>query len=237
METNEFLYDLKTPETTWKGCVRHNYSTGDLSTEAGRITPPVGPHGLYWCMDSVMHKVPDAIRDSWEQPHYHVRGYETFFCDSGKLYLDECVVDILPDKAPSSPSDNLKALRVRDLLTMTAGLKAGGGFDGGDALLEIEIHIREEGGPGGGHLPDGQFVAAADVFALQIVLEGPDILLQPLLQGTVVGVAAHQGHGLRRRRPDFCGNVYLGHVDRAPALLHGGDGGVGGVGPGSDPLY
>jgi len=52
--------------------------------------------------------------------------------DSGKLDLDECVVDILPDKAPASPSDNLKALRVRDLLTMTAGLKAGGGFDGGD---------------------------------------------------------------------------------------------------------
>ena len=87
MEANEFLYDLKTPETTWRGCVRHNYSTGDLSTEAGRITQPVGPHGLYWCMDSVMHKVPDAIADTWEQAHYHVRGYETFFCDGGRLYL------------------------------------------------------------------------------------------------------------------------------------------------------
>ena len=52
--------------------------------------------------------------------------------DKGKLDLDECVIDILPDKAPASPSDNLKALRVRDLLTMTAGLKAGSGFHAGD---------------------------------------------------------------------------------------------------------
>ena len=52
--------------------------------------------------------------------------------DSGKLDLDECVVDILPDKAPTSPSDNLKALRVRDLLTMTAGMRAGAGFNAGD---------------------------------------------------------------------------------------------------------
>ena len=44
-----------------------------------------------------------------------------FLVDDGKLDLDERVVDILPDKVPAVPSDNLKALRVRDLLTMNVG--------------------------------------------------------------------------------------------------------------------
>ena len=44
-----------------------------------------------------------------------------FLVDDGKLDLDERVIDILPDKAPENPSDNLKALRVRDLLTMNVG--------------------------------------------------------------------------------------------------------------------
>ena len=46
-----------------------------------------------------------------------------FLVDEGKLDLDERVIDILPDKAPSEPSDNVKALRVRDLLTMNVGAK------------------------------------------------------------------------------------------------------------------
>ena len=44
-----------------------------------------------------------------------------FLVDDGKLDLDERVVDIFPDKIPGNPSDNLKALRVRDLLTMNVG--------------------------------------------------------------------------------------------------------------------
>ena len=44
-----------------------------------------------------------------------------FLVDDGKLDLDERVVDILSDKVPADPSDNLKALRVRDLLTMNVG--------------------------------------------------------------------------------------------------------------------
>ena len=48
-----------------------------------------------------------------------------FLVDEGKLDLDECVIDILPDKAPANPSRELVRLRVRDLLTMTLGAKAG----------------------------------------------------------------------------------------------------------------
>jgi CubicO group peptidase (beta-lactamase class C family) len=39
----------------------------------------------------------------------------------GKLHLDDAVVDFFPDKAPAQPSANLKAMRIRDLLTMSTG--------------------------------------------------------------------------------------------------------------------
>lgn len=44
-----------------------------------------------------------------------------FLVEEGRLGLDERVVEIFPDRLPDQVSDNLKALRVRDLLTMTAG--------------------------------------------------------------------------------------------------------------------
>jgi hypothetical protein len=40
----------------------------------------------------------------------------------GLLKLDEQVIDIFPDEAPSSPSENLKRLRVRDVLCMGCGM-------------------------------------------------------------------------------------------------------------------
>ncbi len=39
----------------------------------------------------------------------------------GLLEVDDRVVDLLPDDAPPDPSDNLAAMRVRDLLTMASG--------------------------------------------------------------------------------------------------------------------
>jgi CubicO group peptidase (beta-lactamase class C family) len=39
----------------------------------------------------------------------------------GKLNLDDPVLKFFPDDAPADPSENLKAMRVRDLLTMTTG--------------------------------------------------------------------------------------------------------------------
>jgi CubicO group peptidase (beta-lactamase class C family) len=39
----------------------------------------------------------------------------------GKLSVDDTVLSFFPDLAPAEPSANLKAMRVRDLLTMTAG--------------------------------------------------------------------------------------------------------------------
>ncbi len=39
----------------------------------------------------------------------------------GKMSLDDLVIESLPDRAPSEVSDNLRAMRVRDLLRMTTG--------------------------------------------------------------------------------------------------------------------
>ena len=39
----------------------------------------------------------------------------------GKLDMDDKVLDFFPDDAPANPSANLKAMRVRDLLTMSTG--------------------------------------------------------------------------------------------------------------------
>ena len=39
----------------------------------------------------------------------------------GKLHLEDAVLDFFPDKAPAQPSANLKAMRIRDLLTMQTG--------------------------------------------------------------------------------------------------------------------
>ena len=84
MAKNEFLFDLKTPETTWRGSGKHFFPNGKEASEAGMITSAEGPHGLYWCLDTIMHKVPEEYMDTWDMPHFHVRGYETFFVDSGR---------------------------------------------------------------------------------------------------------------------------------------------------------
>ena len=44
-----------------------------------------------------------------------------FLVDDGVLDIDERVVDIFPERVPASPSENLRQLRVRDLLTMNVG--------------------------------------------------------------------------------------------------------------------
>ena len=88
MENNEFLYDLKTPETTWNGSGNSYFPNGEIASVAGRITDPEGPRCLYWCLDTIMYKnPPETDFNKTQMTHYHLRGYETFFVDSGSLYL------------------------------------------------------------------------------------------------------------------------------------------------------
>jgi CubicO group peptidase (beta-lactamase class C family) len=42
----------------------------------------------------------------------------------GRLSIDDTVLSFFPDEAPEAPSDNLKAMRIRDLLRMQAGHQA-----------------------------------------------------------------------------------------------------------------
>lgn len=41
--------------------------------------------------------------------------------DEGRLSIDDPVLDFFPDEAPPAPSDHLRAMRIRHLLTMTTG--------------------------------------------------------------------------------------------------------------------
>ncbi|MES2924293.1 MAG: serine hydrolase [Verrucomicrobiota bacterium] len=58
----------------------------------------------------------------------------------GKLKLDDPVLKFFPDDAPEIPSDNLKAMTVRDLLTMTCGHDSEPKKDGGPSAKQFLAH-------------------------------------------------------------------------------------------------
>ena len=69
-----------------------------------------------------------APQNTLEKPHMlysHSKSFTStaigFLVDDGKIDLDRRVVSFFPDKTPESPSENLRQVRVRDLLTMNLG--------------------------------------------------------------------------------------------------------------------
>ena len=69
-----------------------------------------------------------APQNTLEKPHMlysHSKSFTStaigFLVDDGKIDIDSRVVSFFPDKAPENPSDNLRQVRVRDLLTMNLG--------------------------------------------------------------------------------------------------------------------
>lgn len=62
--------------------------------------------------------------------------------EDGKLSLDDPVLKFFPADAPADPSDNLKAMRVRDLLTMSGGHDTEPKFkiDPGPSVKEFLAH-------------------------------------------------------------------------------------------------
>ena len=106
-ENNEFLFDLKTPEITWKGV-----SHGGAS-DVGSITDAEGEHGLYWCLDTVMHKNGEEGQEKTPMPHFHWRGYETFFVDSNYLWL---YIDGMKAKATKGDIVHLQAGQSQGML-------------------------------------------------------------------------------------------------------------------------
>ncbi len=76
-----------------------------------------------------------APQRTLEYPHMlysHSKSFTStaigFLVDDGKIDLDERVVDILPDKAPAQKGENLRQIRVRDLLTMNTGASRSDAF-------------------------------------------------------------------------------------------------------------
>jgi CubicO group peptidase (beta-lactamase class C family) len=59
----------------------------------------------------------------------------------GKLSLDDAVLKFFPADAPADPSDNLKAMKVRDLLTMSCGHETEPkAADGGPSVKQFLAH-------------------------------------------------------------------------------------------------
>ena len=96
-------------------------------------TRPTAPDSI--TLHSIMIvKHGEVIMERWfngqtaETPHAMHSVSKTFTAiavglaiDEGKLHLNDSVVKFFPDKVPAEQSDNLKAMTVRDLLTMTCG--------------------------------------------------------------------------------------------------------------------
>jgi CubicO group peptidase (beta-lactamase class C family) len=60
--------------------------------------------------------------------------------EEGKLSLDDPVLKFFPADAPPDPSDNLKAMTVRDLLTMTCGHETEPKMVGGPSVKQFLAH-------------------------------------------------------------------------------------------------
>ena len=97
------------------------------------VIRPVRPDSI--TLHSIMIlKHGEVVLEKWfngqtaEMPHAMHSVSKTFTAtavglaiDEGKLKLNDPVIKFFPDKLPAEPSDNLKAMTVRDLLTMTCG--------------------------------------------------------------------------------------------------------------------
>ena len=96
-------------------------------------TRPVAPDSI--TLHSIMIlKHGKVVYEKWfngeaaDKPHQMFSVSKTFTAtavglaiNEGKLNLTDSVVKFFPDKLPAEQSDNLKAMTVRDLLTMTCG--------------------------------------------------------------------------------------------------------------------
>ncbi len=60
--------------------------------------------------------------------------------EEGKLGLDDPVLGFFPEDAPAEPSDNLKAMTVRDLLTMSCGHDSEASWKGGFSVKQFLAH-------------------------------------------------------------------------------------------------
>ena len=87
-----------------------------------------------------------------------------FLADEGKIDLDERIVDIFSNEVPAKVSENLKQLRVRDLLTMNVGKQDHLLRDGGDWVRQfLSKDFTRKPGTGFKYDSDATYMLAAIV--------------------------------------------------------------------------
>jgi CubicO group peptidase (beta-lactamase class C family) len=143
----------------------------------------------------------------------------------GKLTLDDPVLRFFPEEAPAEPSDNLKAMRVRDLLTMSTGHHEDAirafPFDAEDSLVRRFLALPVAHKPGTSFLYDtpGSYMLSAIVQKVtgQTVLDylrprlfDPLGIVNPTWEASKQGISLG-GFGLSVRTEDIArfGQLYL----------------------------
>ena len=145
--------------------------------------------------------------------------------DEGKLSLDDTVISFFPDQVPKDPSYNLRAMRIRDLLSMSTGHVGEDlrnfSFQSDDVLTKEFLHLPVKHKPGTYFLYNtpATYMCAAIVQKvsgqklvdyLQTRLFDPIGIKRPLWTECPQGIA-HGGFGLNLRTEDIArfGQLYL----------------------------
>ena len=120
------LMDRATPESQG---VSSSAIVGWIDACEREIAPEDSLHGFVIVRHGrVIAEGTWAPYDTLRRPHMlysHSKSFTStaigLLVDDGRIDLDARVLSFFPDKAPADPSENLRALRVRDLLTMNVG--------------------------------------------------------------------------------------------------------------------
>ena len=84
-----YVIDLDDHEASGIPTMIRYHANGEEEEEMSPVIDGEGPHGLYNVTDTVMCKMPTGVtpEEASKMAHMHTYGYETFFVDSGKMYL------------------------------------------------------------------------------------------------------------------------------------------------------
>jgi len=84
-----YVIDLDHHEESGIPTMIRYHANGEREEEMSPVMDGEGPHGLYNVTDTVMCKMPTGVtpEEASKMAHLHNFGYETFFVDSGKMYL------------------------------------------------------------------------------------------------------------------------------------------------------
>ena len=87
--TIPYVIDLDDHEGSGIPTLIRYHANGEREEEMSPVMDGEGPHGLFNVTDTVMCKMPTGVtpEEASKMAHMHSRGYETFFVDSGRMYL------------------------------------------------------------------------------------------------------------------------------------------------------